>query len=83
MVVNKFDIAYHRCMSSLNDYYTEGAFTRMETGDRKSWQGMLAFEAELNRLWDGDYDVFRAVLIEYFRFMKCILKGKVKKAAIF
>ncbi len=49
----------------------------MEVGDKKAWQRMLEFEDELNRLWDGDYVVFRAVLIEYFRFMKRILKGKV------
>ena len=75
--VNQFDTAFSRCMSSLNDYYIEGAFTRMEVGDKKAWQRMLEFEDELNRLWDGDYVVFRAVLIEYFRFMKRILKGKV------
>ncbi len=73
--MNQFDTAYLRCMSSLNDYYTLGAFTRMETGDKEAWQRMLEFEDELNRLWDGDYDVFRGVLVAYYRFMKNYLKG--------
>ncbi len=73
--MNLFDTAYLRCMSSLNDYYTEGDFTRMEAGDKKAWQRMLEFEAELNRLWDGDYDVFRGVLVAYYRFMKGVLNG--------
>ena len=72
--MTQFDTAYSRCMSSLNDYYIEGAFTRMETGDKKAWQRMLEFEDELNRLWDGDYDTFRGVLVEYYRFMKGVLK---------
>ena len=75
--MNQFGTAYSRCMSSLNDYYTEGDFSRMKAGDKEAWQRMLAFEKELDRNWNGDYAVFRAVLIEYFRFMKCILKGKV------
>ncbi len=47
----------------------------MEIGDKEAWQRMLEFEKELNRLWDGDYDVFRGVLIEYYRFMKGVLKN--------
>ncbi len=71
--MNRFDTAYSRCILSLNDSYHTGDFSRMEA-DKDVWQRMLAFEKELDKNWNGDYAVFRAVLIEYFRFMKCILE---------
>ncbi len=71
--MNQFDTTYSRCILSLNEYYVEGAFIKMEK-DSKVWITMLKYEFELNRLWDRDYDTFRGVLIAYYKFMRGVLK---------
>ncbi len=70
--MNRFDVVYSRCMGALNEWYKEGDFDKMSK-DSKIWDKMLRFEKELDRLWDGNYIIFRAVLVEYFRFMKGVL----------
>lgn len=73
--MNQFDVAYSRCMESLNKWYKEGDFDKMSE-DSRVWGKMLQFEKELNVLWGRDYVVFRGVLISYFRFMKGVLKNE-------
>jgi len=75
--MDKFTQTYLKCMDSLNDYYTVGAFDWIETQRPESWKEMLVFEDEICRLWDGDFDTFRAVVVKYYRFMKDILKEPV------
>ncbi len=73
--LNQFDVAYSRCMEVLGEKYIEGTFDKMS---RDLWDTMLKYEIELEKLWNGDYITFRAVLVGYFRFMKGVL-GNVQK----
>ncbi len=72
--MNEFDVAYQRCMLALGKDYVEGTFSRIFKSS-KILDEMLRFEASLEKLWDKDYVVFRAVLVSYFRFMKGVLNG--------